>query len=283
MDGTMATWVLVFSIVLGFLATTAWLLRELGVVYKGHFTEQASTNLAELFLFPDPDRLFTLNLLALFIFPLLTWFYSHSFFHVALCFVGFLVLPRYVYRFLRKKRLLRFEAGLPDALAQMAGSMRAGANFAAALEHMTTETKGPIHQEFNVFTQEIRMGTAVDEAMENLLRRMPCESLRLMTSATLIARELGGNLSEIYGRLSESLRLKHAMEAKIDALTSQGKLQGWVVGMLPFGIMYILQQMESDAMAYLTTGLLGWIFLGIIIVMEVLGIMMIRKIVSIDI
>jgi tight adherence protein B len=272
-----------FVVILGLVGTGYLALSQIYRAYHRAFTQKAHAELSGLYIFWNTDRLFLLNLLALCLIPIIVYLSTHSSFHLALSIVLLAFLPGMLYRHLRKRRLAAFELSLPDSLSQLAGSMKAGATFIGSLETMVDETRGPIHQEFNVFLQELRLGVSTENAMENLTARMPSENLRLMTAATLIAKDLGGNLAEVYGRLADTLRQKMSMEAKIAALTSQGRMQGWVVGLLPFGIMLILQQMEPESMQYLTNGLLGWIFLSFVIVMELFGLLMIRKIVSIEV
>ena len=105
----------------------------------------------------------------------------------------------------------------------------------------------------------------------------------LVISAALIARDVGGNLAEIFTRLSGSLRKKQEMEGKINALTAQGVLQGWVVSMLPFGILFALHFIEPEAMEFLWNSILGWVFLALIILLELLGGFFISRIVRIDV
>ena len=103
-----------------------------------------------------------------------------------------------------------------------------------------------------------------------------------MTTAC-IAQETGGNLAESFERLAESVRQKLMIEKKIKSLTSQGKLQGIVVGMLPIGIGLVLSKIEPDAMDYIFTSWFGWLTIVIIIILEILGLYFIKKIVAIDV
>ena len=122
---------------------------------------------------------------------------------------------------------------LPDVLAQVSGSMRSGSTLNSAIETMVNESKGPVGQEFALLLKEQKMGISQQDALENLGERINSEDVDLVVTAALIARDVGGNLAETFERLSIMLRKKIEMEGKIKALTSQGKLQGWVVSMLP--------------------------------------------------
>lgn len=275
--------------VLLFIGITAMAWMLLSGVLKGYskyertFTEETDTKLESLFLFFDTKKIFVTNIALLIVVPVVLYVIYSNWFYVIFSLVALASLPRVSLIVMEKKRKQSINAALPDSLAQIAGAMRAGATFQTALETMTQETKGPISQEFSLMLKEQRLGKTLDESLDNLAERIQTEEMDLVVTATQISRSVGGNLAEIFMRLSETLRKKMEMEGKIKALTAQGKLQGWVVAMLPFGIIIALFYIEPEAIGPIFTSLLGWVFLGVILVMEVLGGLMIRKIVNIDV
>lgn len=280
-----------FAVILGlmFLSLTALAWSALTVSLHGYtryetrFTENTGTRLETLFLFFDARKVFFINVLSLLVIPVAVYLLTQSWFYVLLAIVFLLALPKFIFWRLEKKRRDTIRNGLPDTLAQIAGGMRAGATFISATQVMVQETKGPISQEFSLFLREQKLGLTLDEGMDNLAERVDLEEMDLVVTAVQISRELGGNLAEIFERLSDTLRRKLEMEGKIRALTAQGILQGWVVGLLPFFIMLALNFMEPDAMEAMYSSLLGWVFLAIIFVLSFFGATMIRKIVSIDV
>jgi tight adherence protein B len=251
--------------------------------YQSVFTEQTESKLENLFLFVDTKKMFLLNVVSLFALPVVIYFITGSFFYVVIAVIGLLVMPKLLLIRMEAKRKDKLIQALPDALTQIASGMTAGQTFLSAVETMVNETKGPISQEFSLVLREQRLGMTLGEAMDNLAERVQAEEVDLVVTATQIANEVGGNLSEIFRRLSESLRRKMEMEGKIKALTSQGILQGWVVGLLPFFIIGALYFVDHENIAPIFTNLLGWIFLAVIIILEIIGGLMIRKIVNIDI
>ena len=234
-------------------------------------------------LMVDARKVFVVNVLGLLLVPVLVYLLTVSWLYVVLSVVLVLVAPRLVFWRLEKRRRESIRESLPDTLAQIAGGMRAGATFISATQVMVAETKGPVSQEFALFLREQKLGLTLDEGLDNLAERVDLEEMDLVVTAVQIARELGGNLAEIFERLSDTLRRKLEMEGKIRALTAQGKLQGWVVGLLPFFIMLALNYLEPEAMEGLYTHLLGWCFLAGILVLTLLGGLAIRKIVAIDV
>ncbi|MBT3011829.1 MAG: type II secretion system F family protein [Candidatus Thiodiazotropha sp. (ex Ctena orbiculata)] len=251
--------------------------------YQSVFTEQTESKLENLFLFVDAKKMFLLNIASLLTLPVVIYFFTGSFFYIALAVLVLLVMPKLLLIRMEAKRKEKLIHALPDALTQIASCMSAGQTFISAVETMVNETKGPISQEFSLVLREQRLGMSLSEAMDNLAERVQAEELDLVVTATQIANDVGGNLSEIFRRLSDSLRRKMEMEGKIKALTSQGILQGWVVGLLPFFIIAALYFVDRENIAPIFTNLLGWVFLAIIIILEIIGGLMIRKIVNIDI
>ncbi len=251
--------------------------------YESEFTEHAEDSLEQLFLFLDTKKLFLINLALLLVLPLLAYLVTGSLFYVLLAVVAVFLLPKLIVNILKARRRNAINAALPDVLAQLAGAMRAGATFLNAVETMVEESDGPISQEFALMLREQRVGRTLDESLENLAERVQSEEMDLLITAAQISRELGGNLSDIFQRLSVSLRRKHEMEGKIRALTSQGKMQGVVVAALPFFIILALVFLEPEIMQPIFTSLLGWCFLAVILLLELLGAIMIRKIVNIDV
>jgi len=251
--------------------------------YKTHFKAEASASLGDLFLFIDPDKLFRINLVLMMVVVAITWMATRLWVPALIAALLMFFMPRVIYSVMQKRRMATFVLQLPDALLAIAGAMKAGSSLVQAMEIMVSETKGPISQEFGLFQREMRVGVSYEDALANLVKRVPGEELRLVVAGMRISREIGGNLAETLERIADTLRRKNEMEGKIKALTSQGKLQGLVMSGLPIFLGIILYQMEPVHMGRLFTEIYGWAALFVIIVMELLGYFFIRKIVSIDV
>ncbi len=251
--------------------------------YKETFTESASANMADMFMYVDATRLFYLNLIAIFVLPLLTLIIVGDV-PTALAVFGLIaILPGFMYRTMRKKRLKKFEEQLPDGLLMLTGAMRAGASLNIAIDGLVKETPAPLSQEFELFKREQRIGTDFDKSLQNMEKRLPIQDFTMLTSALRINREIGGNLAEILESLADTLLRKQQMEGKIDSLTAQGKLQGVVMTGLPILLGFLLYFLEPESMEKLWTTTFGYGVLGVIIIMEFLGYIMINKITSIDV
>ena len=274
---------LLLGLVIGTVVCVVWAARNGYQQWRANFTESAKVSLHDMFLFIDPGTLFQFNLAAFALLPLLAWLFTGLLFFAVLGAVVGALLPRLAWIWLRKRRQERLIEQLPDGLTMMAGSMRAGASLQIALDLVVKESPAPLSQEFSVLLREQRLGLALEDSLRGLSQRLQLEDVDLFVSALTIAKEVGGNLSEILERLAATLRAKAVMEGKIRALTSQGKLQGIVVGLLPVFLAGVLYAMDPVAMMPLFTTLYGWATMAAILVMLLLGGLFIRKIVSIDV
>lgn len=193
------------------------------------------------------------------------------------------VLPRLFVRLLRRRRRNRLLAQLPDALSQWAGLLLAGQGLSYALSQVAVRQALPLRDDLAMIVRQHRVGIPVEQAMEEWQARTGIVDLAMISTLLRTTRELGGNLAESMARLAEVMRSRMAMEARIRALTSQGKLQGWIVGMLPLLLLLVLGVMEPEAMRKLYQTHAGWAALGAIVALEATGFVLIRRIVSIEV
>ncbi|MGB0865891.1 MAG: type II secretion system F family protein [Granulosicoccaceae bacterium] len=274
---------------LGFILITvfAWYSITLGerllARYRQRFESDTEDELGGMYVFTDSKKLFAYYACGLIAVPAFIYLLSTNATYTVIAFLLVLASPKVVIWKLRKRWLTELEFALPDALVQMAGSMRVGSSLMGSIEAMVNETKGPLAKEFEQLLKECKVGMSLEDALANLDARVPSENLSLVIAATNISKEVGGNLGETYERMGEMLRQKLTLETRIDALTAQGRMQGVVVGLLPIAICLVMFQMEPHTMSYLTTSLFGWITMLIIAVLLGMGGFMIRKIVNIDV
>jgi tight adherence protein B len=251
--------------------------------YKETFTSTASSNMSDMFMSFDANQMFMINIAAIIVLPILTWLLTGDIPATLGMLAVIILLPSFFYRSMRKQRLKRFEAQLPDGLVMISGAMRAGASLNIALESLVKEQPAPLSQEFELFLKEQRLGVEFEESLKKMEKRIPIPDFSMLVTALLINREVGGNLAETMETLGETLRRKGMMEGKIESLTAQGKLQGIVMTGLPVLLGVLLNFIEPEAMSKLWTTTIGYMVLVVIVIMEMLGYFMIRKITSIDV
>jgi len=251
--------------------------------YKDVFSEVTASKFSELFLFVDVSQYFYYYIGAVLLFPIVVTELSGDISLGVLTFLAVLFSPFLILKTMIKKRLKKIEQQLPDALIMIAGSLRSGASLPIALDSLIKESSPPLSQEFSLLVRERKLGVDMDTALENMERRIPLEDLSMFFSAVRISREIGGNLAETLESLAETIRRKMAMEGKIDSLTAQGKLQGIVMSSLPVFLIIALLKLEPEAMGQMFTTKIGWLVLTMILLMQILGYLAIRKITEIDV
>ena len=251
--------------------------------FQASLIERFERFFSSQFIFLNSVHLCGLYMMATVTLPgLLLWISFPWFICLAVALV-ILIAPKFVFYVLEKKRRKNIVRVLPDVLQQLSGALRAGATFTTALDAMVTEREGPVTQEFSLVLRENRLGTRLDDCLDNLAERVKSEEMDIVVSAILIAQDVGGNLSEVFNRLADTLRTKITMEERIRSLTAQGVMQGYVVTALPTAIVLGLMVVERESMSPLFTSLLGWIFMAVILCLQITGGFFIQKIVRADI
>lgn len=251
--------------------------------YQRRFNSVAKAKLEDAFVFIDPNKLFFITLAGTTLIPALLWWLTGSLMLPVLIAALAVALPKICFAVIHSKRRIKIVTQLPDVLLMLSSSLRAGTSLQIALDLAIRETPAPLSQELGIVVREQRLGVALEDALETMAARLKLEEIELVVTAMTIAREVGGNLAETLDRLATTLRAKATMEGKIKSLTSQGKLQGLIVGSLPLFLMAVLSFMQHDAMMPLFHTVVGWAVLGVIGILEVIGFLMIKKIVTIDV
>ena len=250
--------------------------------YQERYVVKSMNDLSDMFLFVDARQLLVLNIASMCLLGILSYIIFNPILCVIATVFGFF-LPIMLVKHYRARRIKRFNVQLVDALQAMANAFKAGLTFPQAIEHVAREAQPPLSQEFGLFVKEVKLGVPLEEALINMGRRVGSDDLELVVVATNIARQLGGNMAEMFETISNVIRERFRLEGKIDALTSQGKLQGWVVAAMPAILGMVLNYMRPDLMEPMMDHWFGYILVTIIAIMEVLGVIIIRRIVNIDI
>lgn len=157
----------------------------------------------------------------------------------------------------RTKRMQRIENQLPDAIDLMGRALRAGHAFPTALNMVGDEMADPVGGEFRTIFDEINYGVALDNALRNLLARVPSTDLQYFVVALLIQRETGGNLAELLDNISAIIRSRIKLQGEIRTLSAEGKLSAWVLSLLPFGAALVINLVNPGFMTVLWTDATG--------------------------
>ncbi len=184
---------------------------------------------------------------------------------------------------MRKRRLQHFLEQLPDALDLMTRALRAGHAFSSALNTVATEMPDPIAKEFRRTFEEQNLGMSLKVALDHLIERVPLLDLRLCVTAILIQRETGGNLAEILENIATVIRDRFRILGQVRVYTAQGRMTGWIIGVIPFALAFYIYLVSPDYIELLFTHPVGRAMALMALVFEGLGILMIRRIINISV
>ncbi|MCU1312787.1 MAG: hypothetical protein JWM54_544 [Acidobacteriaceae bacterium] len=183
----------------------------------------------------------------------------------------------------RKKRFGQFEQGLPEAIDLMVSALRAGHSLVSALGLVANESPDPIGSEFRICFDEQNYGLDLRTAMDNLVARVPLQDLRLIVTAILIQRSSGGNLAEVLDKAAYLVRERFRLRRQVHTHTAQGRLTGWILTFLPVVLGIGLYLVNPDNMSLLWHRDLGIKLLYAAGTMTLVGALVIRKIVNMEV
>jgi len=186
-------------------------------------------------------------------------------------------------KFFWERRTALFNEQLVDALNLLANSLKSGLNLSQGLQVLIQESKNPVSQEFGMVLSQEKLGLTVDEALEKMLERIPSDDLAIAIHSVLILRETGGDLSETFETIASTIRERRKVSGKIKSMTQQGKLQGLILLLLPFGLAAMLYVVNPPYIIPMVTTQLGWIMIFIMLIFQGAGALWIKKIVNIDV
>jgi tight adherence protein B len=191
--------------------------------------------------------------------------------------------PVMVVWIIRQQRSLKLSEQLPDALDMMSRSLRAGHALPSSFKLVATEMPPPVSIEFGRAFEEQNLGLAFERAVVQMTRRAPTNGdLKLFAVSVIIQKETGGNLVEIIEKIAETIRSRYRFYGKLRALTAEGRVSAWVIGILPFVAGLATFIVNPEYMSQLFNKPLGHIFLGYAIVSWVFGVLLLRKTSQVD-
>lgn len=186
-------------------------------------------------------------------------------------------------RWLDARRREKFNAQLPEALATMTNALRAGFSLAQAFDSVVEQGDRPMCEEFAILQRQLRIGMSFEDALESLSARVGSDDLTLVTTAILISRKTGGNVTEIFDKISETIRARMKIERKVKTLTAQGRMQGMVVSAMPFALGAVMVVLKPQMMIPFLCSFAGVVAMAVVVLLIAVGWLIIRKITKIDV
>ncbi|MDR3457088.1 MAG: type II secretion system F family protein [Verrucomicrobiae bacterium] len=250
--------------------------------------EHVAHELEEMFIFISVDSLqkikWSLSMVVAGVGLILTWEAKPPAPLIAAALLGIIAYwgPELFIIYLRKKRRAAFSQQLVDGLVLMSNGLRSGFTLQQAIDMLIEEMPAPISQEFELVRREFKLGVDLDVALRNCVNRTKDEDLDLVVTAIQITRQLGGNLAEVFDRIVAMVRERKILAGKADALTSEGKLQALVVGLLPYGFLFAMIKVNPDMMRIMWTTFPGFIALLLVIILDTVGYLWVRKVANVE-
>ncbi|MGO8744534.1 MAG: type II secretion system F family protein [Thermoguttaceae bacterium] len=183
----------------------------------------------------------------------------------------------------RKRRLRAFGVQLPDALEMLSRSLRGGQSLGSGFSIVASEMGPPLGKEFGRVFEEQNLGVALDESLDSLTERIPDLDLRFFATAVVLQRQTGGDLAEILDKLGRLIRERFQIRGQVRALTGEGRLSGIILLALPVVLVIAVYQLNPEYISTLFTDPLGKKMVGVALFLQLLGALVIRKIVNIKV
>jgi len=187
---------------------------------------------------------------------------------------------RLVQRIAARRKLI--EAQLVDALSLISNALRSGYSFLQALDVAARELPEPIAGELEQVLRETRVNISVEAALANMVERTGSQDLDMAVTAIAIQRQVGGNLGEVLANISETIRERLRVRGEIRALTAQGRISAWIVGLLPVVLAVVIYLLNREYIGVLFVHPVGRLALILAVLMELVGVALIRRIIQIE-
>jgi tight adherence protein B len=268
-------------------------LSYVSIRYRERYVQETSTELDDILLQLPASRILDITMALCGISAFLAiifiaaassvWSWPKAGFAAIIAVVFTFPMPRFYLRYLKRRRLDRFNDQLEDALTSMSSALKAGFSINQAVEVIAEENRPPISVEFRLLLQEIRLGVPLEKALESMVKRMQSDDFELVATAILTARQTGGELTVIFERLAAMIRERMRIATRLRTLTAQGRMQALIVGSMPFFLMLAMNYIAPDMMSNFFNSIAGIALIAGAIVLDIVGFMVIKKITNIDI
>ncbi len=194
--------------------------------------------------------------------------------------IGFVIPPFLVHR-ARKKRQQLFNTQLSEALIVMGNCIKSGYSFQQAMESVAKDMQPPISHEFSTVLREMRFGVAMEEALGHMVERTGSPDMGLLVSAVVTSSQVGANLSDILDNISATIKDRIKIRDEVRVLTAQGRMSGLIIGLLPVVIALMLMLINPDFIMAFFESTLGKILLAVGVCLEIIGFVVVKRVVDI--
>ncbi len=193
------------------------------------------------------------------------------------------ILPIMYVRYWKQKRMEALEKQMPEVLRALASAMRAGRSFQLAVESVSSVFEEPARSELALISIQMKLGAHPEEALKEGAKRAGGEDMLLFAAAVEAARRAGGNLAAVMEKLAGTVEDRLRVKLKVKTLAAQGRAQGWIMGMLPVGMLCILYVLDRNMLAGVFSHPLGIALMALAGIFEVAGVVIMRRMLKLEV
>jgi tight adherence protein B len=197
-------------------------------------------------------------------------------------FIGW-TAPKMIMLNLWEKRCSRLTNQMVDGMTIMSNGIKAGQSLTQSMERVVENMNGPLPQEFSLVLNKVRLGMSVEDALNEFGERIPRQDVQMFVTAVVILKETGGNLAETFQTITATVRERQKVEKKIEALTAQGNMQAIIITLVPLLLLGVFLVLDRPYVMPLFTTPLGWVCLAIMLTLQGIGLVVMKKIVTIKV
>lgn len=201
---------------------------------------------------------------------------------LVLSLLGF-VAPVMLLNSYRRKRLKKFEMQLIEGLELLSNGLKSGMTLPQTVELLIKESQAPLSQEFSLLMAENRLGVEFTDALENMAKRLNSSIVYILSTGVSITKRCGGDLTQIFSNIAQTIRERSNIEGKLDAVTAQGRFQGLILGLMPFALMVVLYFIDRQHIVTFFTFRLGILAFFVVCFNVFMAQLWIRKLLKIDV
>lgn len=251
--------------------------------HRADFNRHVGRQLRDLFITIDPARLWILQCTGALTIAVLVAIITWNPFVVGVSALLMMALPRWAITRLQHRRRQKLRQQVPDLLMVMAGSLRSGSGLSVALSRAASVSPAPTRQHLEWLLGDLKLGTSLADALTAFERRAGAEEVTLVATAIRVGAETGGPLARTLESLADAIRRRLALESRIRALTAQGRLQAWIMALLPALVLALLALVDPPSFAEIVMTSGGRAVLAAVFAAQVVGFRWVRRIVAIEV
>jgi tight adherence protein B len=237
--------------------------------------EKTASQFEEMFVFIRRKVLIRMFIILPLSLTFLGYFTTKKWWVALICATVGIIFPIWFVNFLDKRRRKKFILQLVDGLMIMNSCLKGGLTLVQSFEVLSEEMSPPMSQEISLLNREVKVGVTLEEALLRLNQRMPSEEMTLVSSAIIVARETGGDLTKVFSRLVETIRDRIKLRELVSTLTLQARLQAIIISLLGPAFFFIVKKIRPDHFDIMWKDEVGRLMLGVALFLQILGFVLI--------